>query len=221
MHGEPEAQGVRAPDARKQDLTPLWFAASTFSGLAGSDDIHQIPDDLPVPEDDGAARHLAGMRMPEIGLPSAHGGEVRLDRLEGRTVLFCYPRTGRPGEENPPGWDAIPGARGCTPEMCGIRDARAQFEDLGARVLALSTQEEAYQGEMAERLELPFDVLSDADLRLVGALTLPTFEAGGATLVKRLTLVIDDGRIEHVFYPVFPPDRHAAEVLAWLAANPS
>ena len=169
-----------------------------------------------MPEDDGSARHLAGMRVPAVGLPSTRGGEVRLDRLEGRTVLFCYPRTGRPGEENPPGWDAIPGARGCTPEMCGIRDARAQFADLGARVLALSTQEEAYQGEMAERLELPFEVLSDADLRLVGALSLPTFEAAGARLVKRLTLVIDDGRIEHVFYPVFPPDGHAGEVIEWL-----
>ena len=131
-------------------------------------------------------------------------------------MLFCYPRTGRPDEELPPGWDAIPGARGCTPEMCGFRDALAQFEDLGVRVLALSTQDEAYQREMAERLDVPFDVLSDLGLRLVRALDLPGFEAAGATLVKRITLVIDDGQIEHVFYPVFPPDGHAGEVLEWL-----
>jgi peroxiredoxin len=179
-------------------------------------DPHSLPADLPVPEDDGAADHLQDMAVPELALASTGGGEVRLDRLESRTVLFCYPRTGRPDEDMPLGWDAIPGARGCTPEMCGIRDARQQFEDLGVRLFALSTQDEDYQREMARRLELPFDVLSDADLRLVGALSLPTFESSGSTLVKRLTLVIDDGRIEHVFYPVFPPDGHAAEVLEWL-----
>jgi peroxiredoxin len=189
---------------------------SRFLGLAGSDDIHTVPAGLPVPHDDGAADHLTGMTLPDVALPSTRGDEVRLDLLEGRTVLFCYPRTGRPDEELPPGWDAIPGARGCTPEMCGIRDARDQFEDLGVRVLALSTQDEGYQREMAERLDVPFDVLSDDGLQLVSALGLPTFEAAGATLVKRLTLVIDDGRIEHVFYPVFPPDRHAGEVLEWL-----
>jgi peroxiredoxin len=185
-------------------------------GLAGSDDIHTVPAGLPVPQDDGAAEHLTGMTLPDVALPSTRGDEVRLDLLEGRTVLFCYPRTGRPDEELPPGWDAIPGARGCTPQMCGIRDARDQFEDLGVRVLALSTQDEGYQREMAERLDVPFDVLSDEGLRLVSGLGLPTFEAAGATLVKRLTLVIDNGRIEHVFYPVFPPDRHAGEVLEWL-----
>ena len=169
-----------------------------------------------MPEDDGAADHLPVIADARAGAAVDRGDEVRLDHLEGRTVLFCYPRTGRPNEDNPPGWDAIPGARGCTPEMCSIRDARQQFEDLGARVFALSTQDEDYQHEMATRLELPFDVLSDADLRLVGALSLPTFEAAGATLVKRITLVIDDGRVEHVFYPVFPPDHHAAEVLEWL-----
>jgi peroxiredoxin len=184
-------------------------------------DIHTVPPDLPAPEDDGAADHLPDMRVPALGLPSTRGGEVRLAELPARTVLFCYPRTGRPDQELPPGWDAIPGARGCTPEACGFRDRHEQFADLGVRLLALSTQDGDYQREMAERLELPFEVLSDADLRLVGALRLPTFEAdlgGGrrATLVKRLTLVIRDGAIEHVFYPVFPPDAHAAEVLAWL-----
>ena len=131
-------------------------------------------------------------------------------------MLFGYPRTGRPDQELPPGWNSIPGARGCTPEACGFRDRHERFADLGVRVLALSTQDTDYQREMAERLKLPFEVLSDADLRLVRALNLPTLEVQGWTLLKRLTLVIRDGEIEHVFYPVFPPDTHAGEVLDWL-----
>jgi peroxiredoxin len=185
-------------------------------GLARGDDISTLPPDLPVPEDDGACDHLPGMRTPPVALPSTAGDEVRLDELPGRTVLFCYPRTGRPDEELPPGWNSIPGARGCTPEACGFRDRHERFADLGVRVLALSTQNTDYQREMAERLRLPFEVLSDAELRLVHALDLPTFEVQGWTLLKRLTLVIRDGVIEHVFYPVFPPDTHAGEVLDWL-----
>jgi peroxiredoxin len=169
-----------------------------------------------VPEDDGAAEHLAGATLPPVALAATTGEWVRLDELRGRTVLFAYPRTGVPGTEMPPGWDAIPGARGCTPEACGFRDAYAQFTDLGARVLALSTQDPAYQRELAERIHLPFPVLSDERLELTRELRLPTFEAGGSTLLKRLTLVIDDGRVGHVFYPIFPPDRHAGEVLDWL-----
>jgi peroxiredoxin len=161
------------------------------------------------------------MRVPPVALPSTGGGEVRLDELPGRTVLFCYPRTGRPDQELPPGWNSIPGARGCTPEACGFRDRHERFADLGVRVLALSTQDTSYQREMAERLELPFGVLSDADLRLVRALDLPTFEVQGWTLLKRLTLVIRDGEIEHVFYPVFPPDTHAGEILDWLGREPT
>jgi peroxiredoxin len=184
--------------------------------VARPDDIHSLPDDLPVPEDDHAADHLFNAAVPPIALKATTGDATRLDQLEGRTVLFCYPRTGRPDEELPPGWNAIPGARGCTPEACGFRDAHAQFTDLGARVLALSTQSSDYQREMADRLHLPFPVLSDEALELTTALSLPTFETSGWTLLKRLTLVIDDGRITHVFYPVFPPDSHAAEVLAWL-----
>ena len=179
-------------------------------------DIFNLPDDLPVTEDDGAADHLLNAVVHPIELHATTGDTVRLDELPGRTVLFCYPRTGRPDEELPPGWNAIPGARGCTPETCGFRDAHAQFEELGARVLALSTQSSEYQRELAERLELPFPVLSDERLELTDALRLPTFETSGMTLLKRLTLVIDDGRIGHVFYPVFPPDSHAAEVLSWL-----
>ena len=187
--------------------------------MARADDIHTIPEDLPVPEDDGAADHLIDAVVPAIALKTTTGEAIRLDQLEGRTVLFCYPRTGRPDEELPPGWNAIPGARGCTPEACGFRDAHQQFEELGARVLALSTQSSDYQREMAERLHLPFPVLSDERLELTTALGLPTFETSGWTLLKRLTMVIDDGRIEHVFYPVFPPDTHARDVLDWLSAN--
>lgn len=187
-----------------------------LSTVARPDDIHTIPEDLPVPEDDGGADHLLNAVVPAIALQATTGEAIRLDERDGRTVLFCYPRTGRPDEELPPGWNAIPGARGCTPEACGFRDAHRQFVDLGARVLALSTQDPAYQREMADRLHLPFPVLSDERLELTRELRLPTFETSGWTLLKRLTLVIDDGRIEHVFYPVFPPDTHARQVLTWL-----
>jgi peroxiredoxin len=169
-----------------------------------------------VPEDDGAAEHVLDAVVPAIELPATTEETIDLAALTGRTVLFCYPRTGRPDEELPPGWNAIPGARGCTPEACGFRDAHAQFAELGVRVIALSTQSADYQREMAERLHLPFPVLSDEALELTRALQLPTFETSGMTLLKRLTLVIDDGRVEHVFYPVFPPDSHAGEVLSWL-----
>jgi peroxiredoxin len=184
-----------------------------------ADDIHTLPDDLPIPEDDGAADHLLDAAVPPVGLPATTGETIAVGALPGRTVLFCYPRTGRPDEELPPGWNAIPGARGCTPEACGFRDAHAQFTELGVRVLALSTQDTAYQREMAERIHLPFPVLSDESLELTRELRLPTFETSGLTLLKRLTLVIDEGKIRHVFYPVFPPDGHAAEVLDWLRSG--
>ena len=184
--------------------------------MARPDDIHTLPEDLPVPEDDGAADHLLDAAVPPIALKATTGEQIRLDRLDGRTVLFCYPRTGRPDQQLPPGWNAIPGARGCTPEACGFRDAYAQFTELGVRVVALSTQPGDYQREAAERLHLPFPVLSDAALELTNALGLPTFETSGWTLLKRLTLVIEGGRVRHVFYPVFPPDSHAGEVLDWL-----
>ena len=185
--------------------------------MARADDIHTIPEDLPVPEDDGAAGHLLNAAIPAIALTATTGESIRLDEPKGKTVLFCYPRTGRPDEALPPGWNAIRGARGCTPEACGFRDAHQQFADLGVRVLALSTQDPDYQREMADRLHLPFPVLSDERLELTRELGLPTFETSGWTLLRRLTLVIDGGRIEHVFYPVFPPDTHAGEVLDWLS----
>ena len=177
----------------------------------------ELPPGLPVPQDDGAADHLPGMRMPHISLRSTGGRDVDVADLgERRTVLYAYPRTGRPDRPVPAEWDAIPGARGCTPESCGFRDHFAEISALGAGVFGLSTQDTAYQREAAERLILPFELLSDAAFLLTDALRLPTFEFEGIRLLKRLTMVVRAGRVEHVFYPVFPPDRHAEEVLTWL-----
>lgn len=179
-----------------------------------------LPADLPVPADDGGAAHLAGLAMPDIALPATDGSSVSLARLPGRTVVYAYPRTGEPGKPNPDGWDAIPGARGCTPQSCAFRDHHAELTGLGVSALfGLSTQDTAYQAEVVERLHLPFAILSDSWLTLAAALRLPTFEAAGLTLLRRLTLVIDDGRITTVFYPVFPPDRSAEAMVAWLRAE--
>jgi peroxiredoxin len=173
--------------------------------------------DLPVPEDDGAADHLVGMSLPALEFVGTSGETVGLARLAaGRTVLYVYPRTGRPDTALPDGWDAIPGARGCTPEACGFRDHHADLVAAGAAgVFGLSSQDTDYQREAVTRLRLPFQMLADPTLRLAEALNLPTFEANGSRLYKRLTMIVRDGVIEHVFYPVFPPDGHAEEVLAW------
>lgn len=176
----------------------------------------ELSDDLPVPQDDGAAAHLAGMVLPVLGLPATDGTSVRLDELQGRTIVFAYPRTGRPGESSPGGdeeWDAIPGARGCTPQACSFRDEHLRFAAADVRVLGLSTQDTAYQQEAAERLHLPYPLRSDERLELATALGLPTFEVDGMTLLKRLTLFLHDGAIESVIYPVFPPDRSAEQAL--------
>jgi peroxiredoxin len=181
------------------------------------DDLYTLPAGLPVPVDDGAAAHLSGQQLPPIALPSTAGQLVQLNALgPGWTVLYCYPRTGRPDEPGPPAWDAIPGARGCTPQACSYRDHHAELHALGAQVFGLSTQTTTYQHEMTDRLHLPYEVLSDAEFQLTEALALPTFEAGGMRLLKRLTLLIHSGRIEACFYPVFPPDADAEHVLGWL-----
>ena len=184
--------------------------------MASAQNPYELPNDLPVPEDDGAADHLPGMRLPSVPLASTSGEIVDLSALPGRTVVYCYPMTGRPDRSLPEGWDEIPGARGCTPQSCSFRDHHAELRSLGASVFGSSTQDTEYQREAATRLHLPFALLSDSDLALAGALGLPTFEVDGMVLLKRLTLVIDEGWIEKVFYPVFPPDRSAEEVVAWL-----
>ena len=178
-----------------------------------------LPAGLPVPVDDGACDHLPGMRLPLLALPATDGGIVDLSTLTGRSVVYVYPRTGRPDRPLPTGWDEIPGARGCTPQSCAYRDLAAEFAAVGARVFGLSAQDTAYQREAVARLHLPFPLLSDERLELATALALPTFEVDGMTLIKRLTLVIDEGVIETVFYPVFPPDADAAKVAAWLQAH--
>jgi peroxiredoxin len=186
----------------------------------GAHDPTFLPADIPVPQDDGAARHLAGVKLPDLALPATRAPSVNLAKLKGRTVLYIYPRTGVPGVDAPPGWDDIPGARGCTPQSCGFRDHFAELKALGvAQVYGLSTQDTAYQREAAERLHLPFPLLSDADLDFARGLHLPLFMTSGMTLLKRMALVIDDGVIVKVFYPVFPPDKNAAEVVAWLRSN--
>ena len=185
----------------------------------GTHDPTFLPPDIPVPQDDGAARHLNGMKLPDLALAATSGPAVNLSKLKGRTVVYIYPRTGVPGVDAPPGWDDIPGARGCTPQSCGFRDHFAELKALGvAHVFGLSTQDTEYQREAANRLHLPFPILSDAELKFARALKLPTFAAAGMTLLKRMALVVDDGSIVKVFYPVFPPDKNAAEVAAWLEA---
>ncbi len=187
---------------------------------SGKHDPTFLPPGIPVPQDDGAARHLTGMKLPDLALPATRGGAINLALLGGRTVLYIYPRTGVPGVDLPPGWDDIPGARGCTPQSCGFRDHFAELKALGAsHLFGLSTQNTDYQREAAERLHLPFAILSDAKLAFARALNLPTFSVAGMTLLKRMALVFDDGIIDKVFYPVFPPDKNAAEVMAWLRGH--
>jgi len=182
-----------------------------------------LPDDLPEPEDDGAADHLPGLDVPAVSLPATDGRAVDLSALPGTVVVYAYPKTGRPDADViPEGWAEIPGARGCTPEACGFRDHYQELRDAGAAdVFGLSLQTTDYQREARDRLELPFEFLSDADGELTRALDLPTFTVEGETFLERLTLVLTDGAVEHVFYPVFPPDEHASEVRDWLAARRS
>ena len=183
----------------------------------GTHNPQSLPFGIPVPQDDGAADHLEGTRLPDLMLTATDGSNVYLSKLAGRTVIYIYPRTGVPGIDPPPGWDMIPGARGCTPQSCSFRDHFAELKGLGvARVFGLSTQDTVYQQEAANRLHLPFPILSDKNLTLAKALKLPTFGAAGMTLLKRTALVIDDGTITKAFYPVFPPDQSAAQVITWI-----
>jgi len=194
-----------------------------------SDNLYELPKDLPVPQDDGACDHLAGMKLPSIALRSTRGRAVDLSSLGGTTIVYVYPRTGRPDQELPTGWNAIPGARGCTPQSCAFRDHHEALKRAGAaQVFGLSTQNTAYQREAVERLHLPFELLSDEKLAFARALKLPTFEVEGMKLIKRLTLIARDRQIApsrrgepaivKVFYPVFPPDQNAEQVLSWLRA---
>jgi peroxiredoxin len=176
-----------------------------------------LPPDLPVPKDDGAADHLPGTQVPALELPSTVGGTVELAALAaGLLVAYVYPRTGTPGQPSPDGWDDIPGARGCTPQSCAYRDSLAEFDRLGATVVGISAQSPAEQREFTAREHIAFPLLSDSGMLLADALKLPTFEAAGMTLYRRLTFVAERGKIVKAFYPVFPPDRDAAAVLSWL-----
>ncbi|MGH9355563.1 MAG: peroxiredoxin [Terriglobia bacterium] len=180
-----------------------------------------LPSDLPRPVDDGASDHLVNVTMPNLWLRSTAGRMVDLSNLSApRTVIYCYPMTGAPGKPLPEGWDTIPGARGCTPQACGFRDRHQEFLHLKAAVFGLSTQTTEYQLEMAGRLQLPFEILSDSEFKLCDGLRLPTFEADGMRLLRRLTLIVSGERIEHVFYPVFPPNENAEQVMRWLRDHP-
>jgi len=181
-----------------------------------STNFFELPKDLPRPVDDGAASHLEGMKMPSVGLDATDGKTVDLGAIPGRFVLYVYPMTGRPGVRLPDGWDSIPGARGCTPQACAFRDHYSELKSLNTSVFGLSTQSTDYQKEVRDRLHLPFELLSDSQHRLKEMLRLPTFKTSGMELYKRLTLIIENAGIRKVFYPVFPPDENAANVITWL-----
>ena len=181
----------------------------------------QLPDNLPKPVDDGAARHLPGQLLPILDLASTRGGTVSLNGWAGTVVIYCYPMTGVPGIPLPDGWDQIPGARGCTPQSCSYRDHYQELLTLGAKVVGLSSQPTDYQLEMATRLHLPFEILSDPDLQCHHMMKLPVFETAGMTLYKRLTLIIQDGVIEAVHYPIFPSDSDVLWVLDYLKRKAS
>jgi peroxiredoxin len=180
-----------------------------------------LPDNLPIPQDDGACAHLPGLKLPALALATTAGSTVDFSSLPGRSVIFCYPKTGVPEKNPPPEWNAIPGARGCTPQNCSFRDEHSNLLQTGVdQVFGVSTQSSSYQREAKERLHLPYLLVSDEKLALAQALNLPTFEFDGETLIKRLTLIVDDGVITHVLYPVFPPDKSAADTLQWIKEHP-
>jgi peroxiredoxin len=187
--------------------------------MADTVKLDSLPDNLPIPLNDGGADHLVGLTLPPVSLAATDGSSVYLGALSGLGVLYFYPRTGRPGEPLPEGWDMIPGARGCTPQSCAFRDHYAELQALGvSAVFGISTQTTAYQAEAAARLHLPFALLCDEERKLAQALRLPMMEVAGMVLNRRLTLIVEAGRIVKVFYPIFPPDRNAGDVIAALRA---
>jgi peroxiredoxin len=181
--------------------------------------LNVLPDNLPAPIDDGACKHLPGLKLPDITLPATSGDHINLSALNGTVVLYFYPMTGRPDVALPDGWDEIPGARGCTPQACAFRDHHADLKSLGSDVFGISTQDNQYQKEAKERLHLPFDLISDKDLELKEALSLPTFIVEKHELFKRFTLIVKDFVIVKVFYPVFPPNENPDNVISWLQTN--
>ncbi|MBE0669932.1 MAG: peroxiredoxin [Anaerolineales bacterium] len=184
--------------------------------MSRSDNLYTLPENLPIPADDGACSHLTGSSLPSLALPSTRERAVNLAKLQGWVVIYCYPRTGQPDQDPPSGWNDIPGARGCTPQTCAFRDHHQDLRQLGAQVFGLSAQDTPYQKEAVARLHLPFELLSDSALTFATHLNLPTFEIASMKLLKRVTLIARDGVIQKVFYPVFPPDKNAEEVITWL-----
>jgi len=181
--------------------------------------LNQLPTDLPIPQDDGLTNHLKGMRLPNISLDATNGKTINLGDIKGKLVIYCYPMTGQPNVALPDGWDQIPGARGCTPQSCSFRDHYQELQALGADVVGLSVQSTEYQKEMADRLHLPFPVVSDANYQFQKALNMPTFVAAGMKLLKRVTLIANNGLIEAVHYPIFPSDADPAWVLDYLKGH--
>jgi peroxiredoxin len=181
--------------------------------------LNQLPSDLPIPHDDGSTHHLRGMKLPSVSLTATSGKTLHLGSIEGKLVIYCYPMTGQPNVDLPDGWNQIPGARGCTPQSCSYRDHYQELKALGAEVVGLSVQSTAYQKEMVDRLHLPFPVVSDADYQFQKALNMPTFVAAGMTLLKRVTLIANNGVIEAVHYPIFPSDSDAPWVIDYLKTH--
>ena len=180
---------------------------------------NELPTDLPIPQDDGSTNHLKGMKLPKVSLQATNGKRIDFAEIKGRLVIYCYPMTGQPNVALPDGWDQIPGARGCTPQSCSFRDHYQELQALGAEVIGLSVQTTEYQQEMADRLHLPFPVVSDVNYGFQKALNMPTFETAGMTLLKRVTLIANNGVIEAVHYPIFPSDSDAAWVVDYLKSH--
>lgn len=181
--------------------------------------LNQLPTDLPIPQDDGSTNHLKGLKLPNFSLNATNGKAINLADIKGKLVVYCYPMTGQPNVALPEGWDQIPGARGCTPQSCSFRDHYQELQELGAEVLALSVQSTEYQKEMVDRLHLPFQVVSDVNYQFQKALNLPTFVAAGMKLLKRVTLIANNGVIEAVHYPIFPSDSDPSWVIDYLKSH--